>query len=152
MEAQAVFDKVVEHLATQKVQSLSTGNEFCAAGNCAYRGANDTKCAFGIFIPDSSYRPEFEGKRTSMFFRAVEDQKKEGGYFIKRFVGGAEKKFEIPSELVQVLGDLMPHRVLILTLQFAHDGGNWPAALADVARAHTLKFDTHAFRARLEAK
>lgn len=30
-------------------------------GMCAYRGENGTKCAVGMFIPDSEYKTEFEG-------------------------------------------------------------------------------------------
>lgn len=52
---QEVFDTVIAHLRQQKVQAkLRMG--------CAYRGANGTKCAFGVLIPDELYRPSMEGK------------------------------------------------------------------------------------------
>jgi hypothetical protein len=48
---QEVFDQVKTHLLTQNVKSYGVGSK------CAYRGANDTKCAAGCLIGDDEYRP-----------------------------------------------------------------------------------------------
>lgn len=53
---QEIFDKVKTHLLTQNKKSLMGTMTF----SCAYRGADNTKCAFGIFIEDDEYKPEFE--------------------------------------------------------------------------------------------
>lgn len=55
---QEVFDAVVKGLAAQDFQkSLVQGGMLCA-----YRGEGGLRCAAGHLIPDSIYRPEFEGK------------------------------------------------------------------------------------------
>ena len=53
-ECQAVFDKVVKHLLTQKRRS--EGKE-----GCAYRGKGGDMCAVGCLISDKAYDPEIEG-------------------------------------------------------------------------------------------
>lgn len=55
MTNQEIFDKVATHLLTQGKRSETV------AGDCAYRGADGTKCAAGVLIADEFYRPEFEG-------------------------------------------------------------------------------------------
>lgn len=55
MNNQEVFDKVVTHLRTQGVPSMSGGQY------CQYRGPNGTSCAAGCLIPDNAYTPELEG-------------------------------------------------------------------------------------------
>ena len=54
-ECQAVFDKVVKHLLTQKRRSESK------RGGCAYRGKGGDMCAVGCLISDKAYDPEIEG-------------------------------------------------------------------------------------------
>jgi hypothetical protein len=60
MNKQEIFDKVWQHFAVEKhPRSLSYPEVF--AGACAYRGANNAKCAIGIFIPDEIYNEMIEG-------------------------------------------------------------------------------------------
>ena len=53
-ECQAVFDKVVKHLLTQKRRSKDKKR-------CAYRGEDGAMCAVGCLISDKAYDPEIEG-------------------------------------------------------------------------------------------
>ena len=53
-ECQAVFDKVVKHLLTQKRRS--EGKQ-----GCAYRGKDGDMCAVGCLISDKAYDPKIEG-------------------------------------------------------------------------------------------
>lgn len=53
--AQEIFDLVVAHARTQKVQCKD------AEGNCMYRGLDGMKCFIGALIPDENYCPAFEG-------------------------------------------------------------------------------------------
>ena len=53
-ECQAVFDKVVKHLLTQKRRSKNKRG-------CAYRGKGGDMCAVGCLISDKAYDPEIEG-------------------------------------------------------------------------------------------
>lgn len=55
---QQIFDECVEHLARQ-------GRPAVDGGGCRYRTEGGDMCAFGIFIPDDAYRPEFEGCKAS---------------------------------------------------------------------------------------
>ena len=54
-ECQAVFDKAVKHLLTQKRRSKNK------RGCCAYRGKDGDMCAVGCLISDKAYDPEIEG-------------------------------------------------------------------------------------------
>jgi hypothetical protein len=61
MDRQEIFNKVWQHFAVEKnPRSLNYGN-------CAYRGANNSKCAIGIFIPDECYSEMLEGYGVSSF-------------------------------------------------------------------------------------
>ena len=53
-ECQAVFDKAVKHLLTQKRRS--EGKQ-----GCAYRGEGGDMCAVGCLISDKAYDPKIEG-------------------------------------------------------------------------------------------
>jgi len=54
MNRQKVFNKVRDHLLTQKVRSQTlTGT----VPSCLYRGPNGTKCAIGILIKDEFLDP-----------------------------------------------------------------------------------------------
>ena len=55
VEAQEIFDYSVSKVIEQGVQAR--GAEY----QCAYRGENGTKCAFGHLIPDALYKPSMEG-------------------------------------------------------------------------------------------
>lgn len=56
---QQIFDQVVDHLLTQKVQSMGEYD------TCKYRMTLDDgkvlKCAVGCLIPDDKYHPNMEG-------------------------------------------------------------------------------------------
>ena len=54
-ECQAVFDKVVKHLLTQKRRSKNK------RGCCAYRSEGGGMCAVGCLISDKAYDPKIEG-------------------------------------------------------------------------------------------
>lgn len=53
MTEQEIFDKVIKHLYTQKVQAIRDGD-------CAYRGENGTMCAVGCLLTDEEYDEEME--------------------------------------------------------------------------------------------
>ncbi len=63
-ECQAVFDKVVKHLLTQKRRS--EGKQ-----GCAYRGKDGDMCAVGCLISDKAYDPEIEGH--SVYYLRVQE-------------------------------------------------------------------------------
>ena len=54
-ECQAVFDKAVKHLLTQKRRSKNK------RGCCAYRSEGGGMCAVGCLISDKAYDPKIEG-------------------------------------------------------------------------------------------
>ncbi len=53
MNNQLLFDRVTNHLLTQR--QCSEGD-----GSCLYRGPNGLKCAVGVLIEDEYYDPEME--------------------------------------------------------------------------------------------
>lgn len=59
MSLMAIFNEAKTHLLTQMKKSVKK----MADGrlSCAYYGPNGLKCAAGIFIPKTNYRPELEG-------------------------------------------------------------------------------------------
>lgn len=59
MNKQEIFNTVVGHLIKQNKQSANVN------GTCLYRGPNNTKCAFGILIPDEVYKPYMEGSTST---------------------------------------------------------------------------------------
>lgn len=56
-DRQEAFDTMVNHLRKQGKPALKNGDW------CAYRGAEGTKCAVGVLIPDEAYDLGFEGDR-----------------------------------------------------------------------------------------
>jgi len=56
VSAQAVWEKVTNHLLQQGVASVSN-----MTGGCAYYGEDGTKCAIGVLIPKEEYTPNVEG-------------------------------------------------------------------------------------------
>jgi hypothetical protein len=116
---------------------------------CLYRGPNDTKCAFGIFIPDEFYRPEMEGYQSNSIFNSAERLLFES-LRLTRLDSVVNDKF------VEVLKPLLPHRELIALLQRAHDVEDgpalWPEKLEEAAARFDLQFDRQAFEAKLGAK
>jgi hypothetical protein len=69
-ECQAVFDKVVKHLLTQKRRSM--GTELCA-----YRSEDGAMCAVGCLISDKAYDPKIEG--SSVYHLRVQERLAESG-------------------------------------------------------------------------
>lgn len=55
LTTQQIFDKVAEHLLTQKERSIKNGK-------CLYRGPYGLKCAIGALIPDELYKPEWDNE------------------------------------------------------------------------------------------
>lgn len=59
MQAQDLFDTIVEHLLAMPARSggrLATG-QF----ECRYRGPDGARCAIGVLIHDDEYRQDMEG-------------------------------------------------------------------------------------------
>ena len=55
MDYQHIFNRVTEHLLTQRVQATNCDNE-----TCSYRSPNGNRCAIGALIPDHLYDPDME--------------------------------------------------------------------------------------------
>lgn len=150
MEAQAVFDKVVEHLAVQKVQSAKR-NEARGDHSCLYRGPNSTKCAFGIFIPDELYSEALEGTTVSTLMACARNKRKNSmnyGY-------SAPLRNAMTTEIIAVLEPLDVHEYLLRQLQKIHDAETGPAfwglQLAELAKDEGLEFDRADFEQKLAA-
>jgi hypothetical protein len=58
MEAQEIFDTVAKHLLKQGRRAVNPD----IPEMCHYRGANGTKCAVGVLIPDEAYDSMMEGR------------------------------------------------------------------------------------------
>lgn len=58
MEAQEIFDTVALHLLKQGRRTTNPD----IPEMCVYRGANGTKCAVGVLIPDEAYDSMMEGR------------------------------------------------------------------------------------------
>lgn len=148
MEAQEIFDKVAEHLATQKRPSLRSSG-------CAYRGDEGRKCAFGIFIPDADYTKDFEGSTSDVFFDAVA---RAGAHDLQGChfeAAGGGVSVRLSENFVTVLKDLQPHARLVRALQRTHDQSHWYTWVLDltsVAHQHGLNFDRDAFEQKLKAE
>lgn len=57
MTAQQLYTKVRNHLLTQNAKAMRGGRH----QSCAYRAEDGCKCAIGCLIPDTLYKPSFEG-------------------------------------------------------------------------------------------
>lgn len=117
MTAQEIFDKVAEHLLTQKVESRAVYKGYVNRA-CAYRGENRTKCAVGILIPDEDYRPEMEGNVPHKNLFSVEVW---------------------PNQ--DSAKPLKEHISLLSSLQRVHDNHHvfkWKEGLAEVAKEYNL--------------
>lgn len=113
MEAQEIFDTVVAHLRTQKVQALRADG-----GGCAYRGEGGTKCAIGCLVTDEEYDPTWDKGAGICASKLVELSKS----FRERVIVDNEK----PKEILSLLD----------RLQSIHDGGpveDWERHLAMTA-------------------
>ncbi len=54
MNNQEAFDKICNHLMTQKARAIGP------TGMCVFRDAEGRKCAVGCLIPDELYTPDLE--------------------------------------------------------------------------------------------
>jgi hypothetical protein len=62
MNLQEIFDKVTEHLLTQKKKAERPNPYYPdSKPHCAYRGSDGTSCAVGCLIPDEHYTADMEG-------------------------------------------------------------------------------------------
>lgn len=123
--AQKLFDYISAFLVRQKVQSIKNGN-------CLYRGPRGLMCAVGCIIPDSVYRPTFEGL-------TVDDLLYDG------------LRLPDKEESKQFWMILDNHRELLVRLQLVHDGGTpgapsdkppiFEEGLKEVAKDFGLNFD-----------
>jgi hypothetical protein len=120
-EAQDIFNRVKNHLLTQKTQS--NGGNF--TNSCAYRGKNNTTCAVGCLIPDELYVATIENATVLNSIRK-NDLKYDN----------AKKLHEILTKL-----GLIKHYKLLQDLQNIHDSysvNNWEYALKCCANRHNL--------------
>jgi len=115
---QKVFNKVYNHLLTQKSQSyLSDGI------TCAYRGTDGKQCAVGCLIPDSKYRIKYEEKSV-----------------------GEEDIDKLLMEILNVgTYHYKEIQTLLKDLQLVHDNippTRWKSSLKVVADMHSLNVPT----------
>jgi hypothetical protein len=61
MTPQEIFDTVARHLFTQGERAGRRTVFHRTEFSCRYRGPNGTRCAVGIFIPDSAFDQSMEG-------------------------------------------------------------------------------------------
>ena len=121
VEAQEVFDFAVGKVIEQGVQARG------AKYQCAYRGGNGTKCAFGHLIPDALYKESMEGLGASALLCS------EPGYSV--------------SNAEALKPSLEVHVDLLGSLQAAHDNvgptnfvPNFRRRAEAVAATHGLTF------------
>ena len=122
MEPQEVFDKVVAHLLTQKVQSEE--NELSK-----YYGPNGLKCAVGCLIPPDLYNSEIEGISISLTYNPF-------GILIK------SNGEHILAKILNNIGisENTPSRELLMELQVIHDC-LYPKEWFVVLRELAIEFD-----------
>ncbi len=155
MNAQQIFDKVADHLAAQKRPSL-TGPVKDAV--CSYRGESNSRCAFGIFIPDDLYFNGMEGPSSNLFFQwALGDSLSQHSFWLETQARFDQRPEVNRIKLRAVLLDLVEHSELIRELQMVHDRSLkglhetnepaqshfrdiWEYELARVARRYELLF------------
>jgi hypothetical protein len=119
MNAQQMFDRVADHLATQQVQASGVVN---GSRTCRYRiGSN--KCAIGALIPDELYDPIIEGNGIGPLMAMMD---KDSG----------ERAYLMAHDLKAFLRETFPPalRMLAGALQTVHDdvrvGGQIPSESA----------------------
>lgn len=62
LSPQFIFDKTWVHLVTQGKPALRPGSIGLGQPKCVYRAPDGSSCAFGVWIDDAEYNPEWEGK------------------------------------------------------------------------------------------
>lgn len=90
-----LFRLISRHLFAQGEPSRSKDSEGTTSNVCLYRGPNNTKCAVGFLIPDSSYKENMEGHGIDSLLQSF------------------------PNDLPEVL---WKNRELLSRLQSIHDG------------------------------
>jgi hypothetical protein len=152
MNEQQIFDRVADHLATQKKQSATSDRK-----TCLYRGLDGTKCAFGIFIPDSCYDDRIEGNGASDLLEAALENKP---VLLRGYRDKGE--FLLSDELREALLPFTEYTGsygLMASLQAVHDASStpselmtaWVRGLEDVARKFKLQFDPEKFIEKFHA-
>lgn len=152
---QELFDRVVGHLAQQKVKSaeFSEPTALYPEGRwaCLYRGPNNTQCAFGVLIPDSVYSSKLEGCTCNTILDAVKRKASTGEVPV---VSGFH--WALTPEFMEVMTPLVPHATLLSELQSVHDseGGpdSWGMRFEEIAKYHGLQFDRAAFEHQMKAE
>lgn len=84
MSRQTVFNQALSHLRSQ-------GKKSNGDRGCAYRGDEGLKCAIGIFIANSKYNADMEGKRveaTCVFDALPKSVSRTGVLFLSDIQGG----------------------------------------------------------------
>lgn len=102
-----VFNFVKTHLLTQNVTSVDNNQPDI----CAYRGANNTKCAIGCLIADEFYHTGLEGQSYNKFIEVL----------VKKSIG------------------FLPNPEMLASLQILHDNDsiyNWNIQLHKVEKLY----------------
>ena len=114
--AQYLFDRIARHLLAQRCQSRD-------GGDCAYRGADNTKCAVGAIMPDAAYWPGVEGLPVRGLYRCKPPIEQAAAFN------------------VWINDVVLPNLELLSDLQRLHDQcpiALWAPRLAETAKAHGL--------------
>lgn len=118
MTTQEIFDKVVTHLLTQKVQSEE--NDLSK-----YYGPNGLKCAVGCLIPPDLYNSVIEGISISLEYNPFGILTKSNG------------EYTLTKILSSIgISENTPSRKLLMRLQIIHDNifpNEWFAELRKLA-------------------
>lgn len=112
MTRQELFDRVVNHAATQKSRATGTIN---GSETCRFRTSDNKKCFAGIFIPDEMYTGQLE------FYDVY---RLEDGGFLP----------EVNKQDVRVLKDLQ-------AVHDIHPPSEWHKDFKDIARVYDLTYN-----------
>lgn len=122
MTNQELFDRVKEHLLTQRAKSGVANPEYVVAGGgalftCFYRMPDTTlRCAIGCLIPDERYMGSLEYKPAG--------------------------RWEVQSA-AGLSRDIAGQLALVLELQLCHDDfavTDWELRLQQIAESHALTY------------
>jgi len=119
MDAQQVFDTVVNHLRQQNAKAQKMLDSDNRVLRCMYRSPDGLKCAVGCLITDQEYDDHFEK------------------------VGDVQDLLDEWSLPISLFERLNPHRILLVTLQKIHDNldiEDWEDGLERAARDHELVY------------
>jgi hypothetical protein len=158
---QELFDKVVGHLAQQKVKSalFNEPTALDSEGNwsCLYRGPNNTQCAFGVLIPDAAYTPFLEGFTCRTLLNEAE--RKVAGEALDEYLFTLNEyrlKEAMTTAFVDAMIPLIPHKELLRGLQAVHDSDSgpdsWGWRLETLAKHCGLEFDRAAFEQKMKGE